>query len=162
MKKLKSKCKPIDDLLNGGIEYGIVTMIYGESGVGKTNFCLQISKECANEKKVIYVDSEGVSLERLHQISGDKYKKIVDNIFQCVNFLAGKEIAETKEKSMSSNRGREKEKNQTQNLFRCIQCDCLTDCETTCNGCGGRLCHGCSDNIEDQECAFCMGTDDVL
>lgn len=80
MKKLKSKCKPIDDLLNGGIEYGIVTMIYGESGVGKTNFCLQISKECANEKKVIYVDSEGVSLERLHQICGDKYKKIVDNI----------------------------------------------------------------------------------
>ena len=80
MKKLKTKCKPIDDLLNGGIEHGIVTMLYGESGTGKTNFCLQLSRECAKEKKVIYIDSEGVSLERLRQISGDKYKKIIEKI----------------------------------------------------------------------------------
>jgi len=80
MKKLRAKCKSIDDLLNGGIESGIITMIYGESGTGKTNFCLQISKECTDSKKVIYIDSEGVSLERLHQICGNKYKKIVDSI----------------------------------------------------------------------------------
>jgi hypothetical protein len=51
---------------------------------------------------------------------------------------------------------------ETQDLFRCIQCDCLTDCETKCDGCGEPLCHGCSANIEDPECAFCIGTDDIL
>jgi len=80
MKKLKTKCKSIDDLFGGGVEPGIITMIYGESGTGKTNFCLQISREIAEGKKVAYIDSEGVSLERLHQICGDKYNKLVDNI----------------------------------------------------------------------------------
>ncbi len=80
MKRLKTKCKPIDRILGGGIEYGIITMVYGESGTGKTNFCLQATRECAQNKKVVYVDSEGVSFERLSQISGDKYEKIVDNI----------------------------------------------------------------------------------
>ncbi len=80
MKRLKTKCKPIDRILGGGIEYGIITMVYGESGTGKTNFCLQATRECAQNKKVVYVDSEGVSFERLSQISSDKYEKIVDNI----------------------------------------------------------------------------------
>lgn len=80
MKRLKTKCKPIDKILGGGIEYGIITMVYGESGTGKTNFCLQATRECAQNKKVVYVDSEGVSFERLSQISSDKYEKIVDNI----------------------------------------------------------------------------------
>ena len=80
MKKLKTRCKSLDELFGGGIEPGIITMIYGESGTGKTNFCLQLSKEIGEGKKVAYIDSEGVSLERLHQICGDKYKKLVDNI----------------------------------------------------------------------------------
>ena len=82
MKRLKLKCKPLDDLLGGGIECNAVTEVYGEAGTGKTNFCLQAARECAaHGKKVAYIDSEGVSLERLEQIcSNFDKKKILPNI----------------------------------------------------------------------------------
>lgn len=82
MKRLRLKCKPLDDLLGGGIENGSITEIYGEAGSGKTNFCLQASRECSlKDKKIAYIDSEGVSLERLQQICSDyDFKKILSNI----------------------------------------------------------------------------------
>ena len=83
MEYLKIKCKPLDDLLGGGIENKIITEIFGEAGSGKTNFCLQAAREIASKnKKVAYIDSEGVSIERVRQIcdTGYDYKKILDNI----------------------------------------------------------------------------------
>ncbi len=83
MKHLKLKCKPLDDLLGGGIESGAITEVYGEAGSGKSNLCLQAARECANlGKKVAFVDSEGVSIERLNQMCKKDYnfKKILDNI----------------------------------------------------------------------------------
>lgn len=82
MKRLQLKCKPLDDLLGGGIESKVITKIYGEAGSGKTNLCLQASRECANNgKRVAYIDSEGASLERLGQICKDySYDKILKNI----------------------------------------------------------------------------------
>ena len=83
MKHLKLKCKPLDDLLGGGIESGAITEVYGEAGSGKSNLCLQATRECASlEKKVAFIDSEGVSIERLNQICKKDYnfKKILDNI----------------------------------------------------------------------------------
>ncbi len=82
MKHLSIKCKPLDDLLGGGLESKSITEIYGEAGSGKTNFCLQASRECAlSGKKTAYIDSEGVSLERLNQIcTGHDRKKIFTNI----------------------------------------------------------------------------------
>jgi DNA repair protein RadB len=68
--------------LGGGIESKSITEVYGEAGSGKTNICLQASRECAiGGKKVAYIDSEGVSLERLHQICTDyDSKKILSKI----------------------------------------------------------------------------------
>jgi len=83
MSTLKLGCKPLDDLLGGGIESGIITKTYGEAGVGKTNLCLQASRECVVAgSKVAYIDTEGVSVERLSQICANNYdyKKILDNI----------------------------------------------------------------------------------
>ena len=82
MKRLKIKCKPIDDLLNGGIEPQTITEVYGEAGTGKTNFCLQLARECILKgKKVAYIDSEGVSLERLEQICKNyDFKKISSDL----------------------------------------------------------------------------------
>lgn len=82
MKYLKLKCKSLDDLLGGGIESNTITEIYGEAGSGKTNFCLQASRECSiSGQKVAYIDSDGVSVERLKQICQDyDYKKIFSNI----------------------------------------------------------------------------------
>ena len=83
MKRLKLKCKPLDDLLGGGIESGVITEVYGEAGSGKSNLCLQATRECASlGKKVAFVDSEGISIERLNQICKKEYnfKKILDEI----------------------------------------------------------------------------------
>jgi len=82
MKHLQLKCKPLDNLLGGGLESNTITEIYGEAGSGKTNLCLQASRECASiGEKVAYIDSDGVSVERLRQICEDyDYKKILSNI----------------------------------------------------------------------------------
>jgi DNA repair protein RadB len=82
MKHLRLRCKPIDDLLGGGIESNSITEIYGEPGTGKTNLCLQASRECSNiGKKVAYIDSQGVSSERFKQICSDSdCKYVLSNI----------------------------------------------------------------------------------
>lgn len=84
MKRLSLQCKPLDDLLGGGLESGVITEFYGAAGTGKTNVCLQASRECSNTgKKVAYVDTEGVSIERLQQMcnpSPYKYKNILSDI----------------------------------------------------------------------------------
>lgn len=64
-------CRSLDDLLGGGIETGCLTLLYGEAGTGKTNLCLVLASEVAKlGRKVVYVDTEGVSLRRLDQVSG--------------------------------------------------------------------------------------------
>ena len=80
---------PLDDLLEGGLEGGAITLLFGEAGSGKTNICLQVARNVAVDgKKVIYVDTEGVSLERLMQIAGEKYEEVLKNIlfFEPHNF----------------------------------------------------------------------------
>jgi len=75
MTRLPTKCSTLDKLLGGGLEPKIITELYGEAGTGKTNICLQVARECAHMgKKVAYIDSEGVSIERLEQIC-DGYEK---------------------------------------------------------------------------------------
>lgn len=75
---MKLNCS-LDNLLEGGIEYGIITEIYGEGGTGKTNICIQAAKSCIMEgKKVVYIDTEGISKERLVQII--KEKKFLEKI----------------------------------------------------------------------------------
>jgi DNA repair protein RadB len=62
-------CASIDNLLGGGIENGSVTLLYGEAGTGKTNICLQMAYNVARSgKKVAYIDTEGLSAERISQI----------------------------------------------------------------------------------------------
>lgn len=79
--QLTSGCKPLDDLLGGGFEPGIVSQIYGEPGSGKTNLCIQLSVECVRQgKKVIYVDTEAISPERFKQIAGENSKEIAQSI----------------------------------------------------------------------------------
>lgn len=71
----------MDELLEGGLEGGAITLLFGEAGSGKTNICLQVARNVTlSGKKVIYIDTEGVSLERLQQIAGDKYEEVMKNI----------------------------------------------------------------------------------
>ena len=78
--KIKIECKSLDELLEGGIESGCLTLLYGEAGSGKTNICLQLSRNVARKEKVAYIDTEGVSMERLKQMSGKQYDKIMKNV----------------------------------------------------------------------------------
>lgn len=74
-------CQAVDEVLGGGIENGTITLLYGEGGSGKTNWCLQAAREVAKTgSKVIYIDTEGVSLERLEQMCGDRFGELVQNI----------------------------------------------------------------------------------
>jgi DNA repair protein RadB len=62
----------VDRLLGGGLETDSVTEIYGEGGSGKTLFCLQVAHRIALENRwVFYVDTEGVSVDRLRAIAGE-------------------------------------------------------------------------------------------
>src|SRR4030042_4394779 len=82
MNMLPLGCQPLDVLLGDGIESGIITRVYGEAGTGKTNLCLQAARECVlSGKKVAYIDTEGVSVERIRQICVDSdFKKILRDI----------------------------------------------------------------------------------
>lgn len=82
MNMLSLGCQPLNVLLGGGLESGIITRVYGEAGTGKTNLCLQAARECVlSGKKVAYIDTEGVSIERIRQLCVDcDYKKILRDI----------------------------------------------------------------------------------
>jgi DNA repair protein RadB len=70
----------LDELLEGGFEGGAITLLYGEAGSGKTNVCLQVAKNVAmTGKKVVYIDTEGVSLERLKQMAAENFEEVMKN-----------------------------------------------------------------------------------
>ncbi len=78
---IQSDCRCIDELLGGGFERGIVTQIYGASGTGKTNICIQLAVAAVRSgKKVVFIDTEGFSAERFRQIAGDEAKRIAGDI----------------------------------------------------------------------------------
>jgi len=84
--------------LEGGYECDVITMIAGPPGCGKTNFCILAS--CSQAKKgnkVLFIDTEGgFSVERVKQIIGEDYEKILENIFllEPVNFEEQKKCFE--------------------------------------------------------------------
>lgn len=56
--------------------------IYGPAGSGKTTLCLMATAALANKgKKIVFVDTEnGFNVERLNQIAGWNYLRILDKI----------------------------------------------------------------------------------
>jgi DNA repair protein RadB len=75
-RRLTTGCEALDDLLGGGFQRGTVSQVYGEPSAGKTNICLQTAVEAVEEGGgVVYIDTEGVSLERLRQIGGDGFEE---------------------------------------------------------------------------------------
>ncbi|HUR69591.1 MAG TPA: DNA repair and recombination protein RadB [Candidatus Thermoplasmatota archaeon] len=79
--RLPIACPPLDELLHGGVETGAITEFFGEAGSGKTNLCLQLARNAALAgRKTIYIDTEGVSLERLAQMCGEHYGKVRERI----------------------------------------------------------------------------------
>jgi DNA repair and recombination protein RadB len=62
-------CSPVDDLLAGGFDRGSVTQVYGVPAAGKTNLLMAAAASVlAAGGRVIYIDTEGVSLERFDRV----------------------------------------------------------------------------------------------
>lgn len=79
VERVSTGSEHIDRFLNGGLEKGIINNVYGESGSGKTNLCIQVAAEVAEKGgKVAYIDTEaGFSPERFLQMSTED---VLENI----------------------------------------------------------------------------------
>lgn len=79
--RLQTGSQVIDTLIGGGLEKDTITTIYGPSGAGKTNICVQAAATTVlRGKKVIYIDTEGgFSAERIQQITKD-HKTVLEKI----------------------------------------------------------------------------------
>ncbi len=95
MAKISTGSYDLNKWLFGGYETDIITVVYGDSGTGKTNFCLLAAISQAKKgNKVIFIDTEGgFSAERIKQLASEDYKKVLDNILllKPTNFQEQKE-----------------------------------------------------------------------
>ncbi len=72
----------LDALIGGGLEMRTITQIYGEPASGKSTLCMIASVACLRAgHAVVYIDSEGFSIERFRQIAGADTEKIADRLF---------------------------------------------------------------------------------
>ena len=82
-------CEPVDELLDGGLERGAVTQVYGPSAAGKTNLGLSAALDVAASGDVaLYIDTEGLSADRMAQIASGR----AAGTDQTVDDLAGRLI----------------------------------------------------------------------
>ncbi|WP_435155027.1 DNA repair and recombination protein RadB [Haladaptatus sp. DFWS20] len=87
--KLTTGCPPVDDLLGGGLERGTVTQVYGPPAAGKTNVALGAAIETARDGgTVVYIDSEGLSVERFEQVAEAR----VDDVDEVASRIVIKEV----------------------------------------------------------------------
>jgi len=76
--RLATGISTVDRLLGGGLETDSLTEIYGEGGSGKTLFCLEVALRVARaDRWVLYVDTEGVSVDRLRAMAGDDLERVL-------------------------------------------------------------------------------------
>lgn len=82
MVKISAGSYDLNKWLFGGYETDIVSVIYGGSGTGKTNFCLLAAVSQAKKgNKVIFIDTEGgFSVDRVKQLAPDNYEQVLENI----------------------------------------------------------------------------------
>jgi DNA repair protein RadB len=79
--RLATGVPALDELLGGGLETDSVTEVYGEGGSGKSVFCLHLAARTALAGKwVLYVDTEGVSLERLEAAAGPRFGELLKRL----------------------------------------------------------------------------------
>lgn len=78
---MPSGSENLDNLLDGGFEHGIINQIYGASGTGKTNICMQLAVHCIRGgKRAVIIDTEGFSAERFSQIAGNDAKELARDL----------------------------------------------------------------------------------
>jgi len=72
----------LDEILGGGLEVRTITQIYGEPASGKSTLALIAAVTTLRAgQPVVYIDSEGFSIERFRQIAGADTEQIADRLF---------------------------------------------------------------------------------
>jgi len=72
----------LDRLLGGGVEVRTITQFYGEPASGKSTLCMMAAVACLRAgQSVVFIDSEGFSIERFRQIAGADTEKIAERLF---------------------------------------------------------------------------------
>ncbi|HJJ61508.1 MAG: DNA repair and recombination protein RadB [Methanocorpusculum sp.] len=80
--KLKTGADGLDALLGGGLETKMITQFVGEAGSGKSTFCLIAAVNTLRAGDgVIYIDTEGFSIERFSQIAGEETERLAANLY---------------------------------------------------------------------------------
>lgn len=80
--KYKSGARGLDELLGGGLETKIITQFVGEAGSGKSTLCLLAAVTALKRGEgVVYIDTEGFSIERFSQIAGEQTEEFAERIF---------------------------------------------------------------------------------
>ncbi len=97
--RLSTGCKPLDDLLRGGVERGTITEFFGEGGSGKSNIVLVLAANVARDgKKAVVIDTEGISLERLFQVAGgEKDRQGAERLMRSIFIFDAADLDEQEE-----------------------------------------------------------------
>lgn len=74
-------CETVDELLGGGFERGTATQLYGPPAAGKTNLALSAAIEVAAAGgTALYIDTEGLSVDRFEQLARARADGDIDDI----------------------------------------------------------------------------------
>ncbi len=80
--RVSTGSQALDDLLGGGLERRTVTQIYGEPASGKSTLCLMAAVASLREgNAVVYIDTEGFSVERFTQVAGGHAAEFADRLY---------------------------------------------------------------------------------
>ncbi len=80
--RMTSGLPALDDLIGGGFETRTITQIYGEPASGKSTLAMIAAVSCLRAgHPVVYIDSEGFSIERFRQIAGEDTERFAENLF---------------------------------------------------------------------------------
>ena len=80
--RLSTGTPAFDDLLGGGLEPRVITQLYGGPGGGKSVLCVTIAVSCLRSGRgVIFIDTEGFSIERFRQVAGSDAERLAENLY---------------------------------------------------------------------------------
>jgi DNA repair protein RadB len=80
--RLSTGNKAFDDLLGGGLEPKVITQLYGGPASGKSVLCVLAAVSCLRSGKgVIFIDTEGFSIERFRQVAGNEAERLAHDLF---------------------------------------------------------------------------------
>jgi len=80
--RLSTGSPDLDEMLGGGLERRVITQIYGEPASGKSTICIMAAVACLKAGySVIFIDTEGFSIERFAQVAGEDAESLARHLF---------------------------------------------------------------------------------